>query len=347
MPFGALRPSGRIRGFKGLRTAACLIAMITALTGCGLLPFGNKDNSQSPVAPPPQSEITPQTEPQHLETIAIPPDGTVAVVDPSASPEGLEGYIQVPAPEPAPPPPPLDPVLAAGALQLGPDGTMGSLGLNVEEYFGEATELSDRITRVERVVSALQRDIRILAPPILRLITVEQDIQALVTQLTQLAQAPPPSRASPGAVPLYQPARAGSSGTPPASASPPPPAKVSSGGSQAPSASGPVTVDKLRLGEHADKTRIVFDVSGPATYRYDLDNAEKLLVVELPQAGWADATQGSPGKSPVLASYTVTPMDGGGSRVIMQLKKDTSVVYETVIKPNGYDDYRIVIDLKK
>lgn len=351
MPFGTLRPSGRIRGLKALRTTACHIVMILALTGCGLLPFGNKDNTQTPVDPPPQSTLTPETltdstlPPESIlpSDDAVSPDGVLLPVDPAAP----EGYVQVPAQAPAPAPelPPPDLVAAAGPLQLGPEGAMGSLGLNLESYFGEAADTEERLTRVERALTAIHRDLRILAPPILRLITVEQDIQALVTQLTQLAQASPRTAAPAGAVPLT-PTQAGT-GSPGAAPPRTPAAQQGSGGPPRAAPTGPVTVERLRLGEHADKTRIVLDVSGPATYRYDIDNGENILVIEIPEAGWSGKLQEQVAKSPVLASWNVFPMEAGGSRVILQLKKDTSVVYESVIKPNGYDDYRIVIDLKK
>ncbi len=341
MPFGSLRPSGRIRGLKGIRTAACLIVMIVALTGCGLLPFVNKDETRTPVAPPPQSETLTQNQPQTQTGSAAPPGDAL----PFESAGSLKGYTQIPAPPPLPPAPPPDPLVAAGALQLGPGGTMGSLGVNLEEYFDDTAEIPDRLSKVERTVSAIQRDLRILAPPILRLITVEQDIAALVAQLTQLAQSPSASRAPPGAAPLRLTAGAGGSGASPAITRPA--AQPSGGGYKNPAAKGPVTVERLRLGEHADKTRIVLDVSGPASYRYDLDNGEHLLVIELPEAGWSGKQQEQVAKSPVLASWSVYPMDGGGSRVILQLKKNTSVVYESVLKPNGSSYYRIVIDLRK
>ncbi|MCB9990420.1 MAG: AMIN domain-containing protein [Rhodospirillales bacterium] len=264
-----------------------------------------------------------------------------------------------PAPEGIPPPeitghmtmpmaPPMDEIIAAGPLQLGPEGTMGSLGVNYDSYLDSRADQDTRLSRVERAVTALHRDVKTLAPPILRLITVERDIQALVAQLAELTQAPAVPASAPAA---YIPTPVSPAGTtvrqpayqPAATA----PKQTGSGGMTNTAGKGSVTVHKLRTGEHPDKTRIVLDVSGPASYRYDLDNKEHLLVIELPGANWAAPTQWkAKSKSPLLASYSVTPMDNG-QRVVIQLKKDTSVKYETVIKANGYKDYRIVIDLKK
>lgn len=354
MPFGSLRPSGRIRGYKRLGTAFCLIVMILALTACGLLTPGGKEKKRESAPPPPEASA-PQNPAQTQDSAAIihgqpPLPLQTESPAPADNDNVLEGYTQVPAPvpAPAPPPAPVDPVLAAGPLQLGPDGTMGSLGLNLEDYFTDSADPEDRLTKMERVVGAMQRDLRTLAPPIVRLISVEQDIQELVAQLSQLAQ----NRSPPGAmsaaynaVPLHTPpAGAGGAGGAGTSAVQ---SAAQSGGYANPAAKGQAVVHGLRLGEHKDKTRIVLDVGGAASYRYDLDNGEHLLVIELPDTQWSGKTADTLRKSPVIASWSVAPMEGG-SRVIVQLKKETAVTYETVIKPgSGGGDHRIVLDLKK
>lgn len=350
--------------------------MIFALTGCGLLPFENpfasKEKEQLTNAPPPP-QLTPASNPANSASTndnrqagtmpdmtasasAPTPDGAAPMNGTPDANNAPDGYVQVPAPPP--PAQPLDPIVAAGPLDLAPDGSMGSLGLNLDEYFDDTAPTDERLTRVERAVAAMQRDLHTLAPPIKRLIGVERDIQSLVGQLAELTQAPPPSppvmnspysamAANAGASPqsLYSaPAGTEASGLSSMTATQASATSHGSGGAQA--ASG-ATIRELRTGEHKDKTRIVLDASGPASYRYDLDNGEKLLVIELPGTSWSGATQKSYKRSPILASYNVYPMDGGGSRVVVQLKKATSVSYETVIKPNGNKNYRIVIDLKK
>ncbi len=129
----------------------------------------------------------------------------------------------------------------------------------------------------------------------------------------------------------------------------PPPAAVpkapSVSASEVPTVSGGATVRDLRIGEHEEKTRLVFDVTGPATYRYDIDNDEKLMIIELPGTEWAGKTQWTAGQAPLLASYTASPLDGGGSRVIVQLKQAVSVVYESKLDAGGGQPWRIVIDL--
>ena len=327
MPFGTLRPSGRIRDIKHVAFTTCLFVMILGLTGCGFLPFGNDQKTQSPVPPPQYTEVNEQ-------------DGM------SSSPDG---YKQVAAPAPAVPiTPPLDPVVSAGPLQLGEEGAMGSLGVNLEAYFDPELDLDTRVKRVERAVSAIQHDLKTLAPPIKRLITVERDIQALVSQLADFVEAPkqqiktepvsiPAAMQAPTAMPL--PPKAPMAITHANRGS------IISGGKQM--GGGGVTVLRLRTGEHPDKTRIVLDVNGPPSYRYDLDNAEGLLVIDLPNANWQGKQSEIFKKSPTISSFNVHSMNGSGQRVVMQLKKSTTVKYESVYKPNGKSFYRIVIDLKK
>ncbi len=336
MPFGTLWRSSHIRELKRTANFACLTIAVMALTGCGLLPFGDTNNTQNSAPRPP---VSTDNAAQPAVTAADPAadtmteSGTASMVP--------DGYTQVPAPIPAALTPPIDPVIAAGPLQLGEDGPMGALGINLEEYFDDNADIDTRVSRVERAVTAIQKDLRTLAPPIKRLITVERDIQALVAQLADFVEAPPPPEPAPAPVQM----------APMPSAAPMPTMNAQqkshmiSGGKTIAGSSG-VTVGRLRTGEHPDKSRIVLDASGPTTYRYDLDNEEMLLVIELPQAGWTGKMQETIRKSPVIAGYSVHPFNGG-SRVIVQLKKRTSIAYEIAIRPNGNKNYRIVIDLKK
>lgn len=317
MPCGAQRLSSRIRVYRNELVLMCLLIAVLALTGCGLFPFSKKDENPPPATAP---DVTQSAE--------------------------FAGFSSIPVPT--------NSLAAAGPLQLEPGGSLGALGLNLDTYFtGDVEDTDERIERVERVVVAIQRDLKTLAPPIQRLLYVERDIQALVTQLTELTHPPalpPPQAAFPPEVPRqahWSPPGTGGPGQPVPTAQPPTTPHVT-GGATAPAATGSsVTVNRLRLGEHQDKTRIVLDVSGPATYRYDLDNGENLLVIELPDAGWSGPTQWQSDKSPLLSSYAVYTANGGGSRIVIQLKKGTEVAYETVIKGDGTNDDRIVLDLKK
>lgn len=244
-----------------------------------------------------------------------------------------------------------------------------------------------RFERVENAVLELRKEFDAVKPAIVRLVAVQNDMQDLVAQLhtlltnepapredavtvetEPLAAAPPQDgKKAPATVTAAPPPPAAQSPplpaalTPPATpppeiaAAPPPPAVVpsaapkqeASGGRPVSAGAAGAQVRALRIGEHEDKTRLVFDVAGPVSYRYDIDNGEKIMIVELPGAGWAGQTQWTSAKAPLLASYTVTPSDGGGSRVVIQLKQAASAVYETTIAGGPGEAFRIVIDLRR
>jgi hypothetical protein len=113
-----------------------------------------------------------------------------------------------------------------------------------------------------------------------------------------------------------------------------------------PATSAAAGVNDLRVGEHADATRLVLDLSATAAYTADLDNDEHLLVVELPGASWSGAKKGTSPKSPTVSSWTVEPReDGHGSRLIVQLKKNAKISYERLLPATKTTSPKIVIDL--
>ncbi|HQX27927.1 MAG TPA: hypothetical protein PKX38_08355 [Alphaproteobacteria bacterium] len=91
-------------------------------------------------------------------------------------------------------------------------------------------------------------------------------------------------------------------------------------------------------------TRIVLDLSGPTPHRSDLDNEEKLLLVEMPEAGWSATLNGTFADAPLLVSWTTEPLpDGKGTRLVLQLRDKVQIVSDSSL--NG--PARIVLDLKK
>ena len=112
------------------------------------------------------------------------------------------------------------------------------------------------------------------------------------------------------------------------------------------SGGGESSVTGVRIGEHGSKTRLVFDLdakSKPA-FKYDLDNGEKLLLVEMPSSAWVGSSSGSP-KSPLISGWTASKGAGGGSSVAIQLKKDARVLSTQFLKAEGNDPARLVVDI--
>lgn len=236
-----------------------------------------------------------------------------------------------------------------------------ALGVNTN-LFGEKIKDEDkRLDRLETAVQSLRNDFDSVSPSINRLISVEGDLQELIGQLETLLEQesapPPPQRPAPAPMAAPAPTPVAPQGpampaqtatatptniAPAARPQPiPDPAPVTA---PAPAMAGQSIVS-IRVGEHPDKTRIVLDASGNPNYSYDLDNSEKIFIVELPGTGWSASAQSTFSSSPVLASYRTDSLNGNGTRLIMQLKKAASVVYSSKIGGKQPGQERIVIDL--
>lgn len=105
-------------------------------------------------------------------------------------------------------------------------------------------------------------------------------------------------------------------------------------------------VTAVRVGEHGSKTRVVFDLSGTAKpdFKYDLDNAEHLLLIDMPASSWAAKDKGAP-NSPLIAGWSSQKGANGGSAVAIQLKKNARVLSTEFLKPEGSDPARLVMDI--
>lgn len=104
-------------------------------------------------------------------------------------------------------------------------------------------------------------------------------------------------------------------------------------------------VINVRIGSYPDKTRIVLDMSEPAPYHVDLDNDEKLLVLEVKNAGW-DAKQSYSFKnSQLLSSFTAQEEGANGSRLLLALKQPVKILKKFALKADGPRKDRIVLDI--
>lgn len=109
----------------------------------------------------------------------------------------------------------------------------------------------------------------------------------------------------------------------------------------------PLQVQQVRVGEQANgKTRIVLDTSAAAKINYDIDNGEKILLIEVPDASWA-AKQSQTLKAGGLVSSYKAESDGNGSRLIVQLKGPAQVVSTSRLDPSDGAGYRVFLDLAK
>ena len=103
-------------------------------------------------------------------------------------------------------------------------------------------------------------------------------------------------------------------------------------------------VTAVRIGRHPDKTRLVFDLSGPGKFSYDIDPTGRVLSVRLPQSGWSAAPQ-SPGSGGLVKSLHAAPAPGGGVAVNIELSRPGRLAYGGALPPNAVHGDRIVFDV--
>lgn len=271
-------------------------------------------------------------------------------------------------------------------LELTPGGSLGSLGLNLEPLFAEDLKNpDDRLDRLEATVLAMQTDLQTLAPSMQRMAVVEKDLAAAVQELRDiLNEQNNTALTAAAAAPTPAPAPAPRRVVPPATQAKPAPVNKTetpavekqavvktqadgvagailpdTGGISTPVAATPAAPENniaatpsapairaLRLGEHSNKTRLVFDVTAKPVYRTDLDNNEKLLIVEIDNAAWAGKIP-SALSSPMVQSYSTQALENNaGTRIIMVLKKSAKIGYQEVLNPETANGpYRLVLDL--
>lgn len=260
-------------------------------------------------------------------------------------------------------PAPLSVPPIAGDRPPDPNAPPGTLqpprGINTATLFPPGLkDEGDRLDRLETAVQSLRNDFDTMAPAITRLSGIEGDLQDLITQLEALLEETEPAAVAPSAPlppvaavpeqPALPPAFAPQQPAAAATVPPVAPAAQQAAPASTPAPSGKGDrVSDIRIGEHPDKTRIVLDVNGNAVFTHDLDNLEKILVVELPGSQWSAPAQKSYGGSPLLLSHrTDTINNGAGTRLILQLKSPAAVVYSGLIAGKAPGEKRIVFDLK-
>ncbi|MFP4098962.1 MAG: hypothetical protein ACLFP8_00805 [Alphaproteobacteria bacterium] len=245
-------------------------------------------------------------------------------------------------------------------------------GINYNTLFAEKIRDTDeRFDRVENAVVDIKKEFEAYKPAIVRLAAVESDIQNLIKELEVLLQETPTPQP-----PLDLAGGAGTEeSTPPdeeanldigqldpqpapprdiEKPAPPPPAPSPIQPTQRPPPAPPkvdygdkTVASNFRVGEHETMVRIAFDTNKDTEFSVELDNDERLIIVELPQATWDSPTEKLFPGTALLDRMSVEPINGGnGSMVIISLKKDTKILQQKHLKPDDSAQYhRVYFDL--
>lgn len=171
--------------------------------------------------------------------------------------------------------------------------------------------------------------------------------------LTGGAKAPSSAAPAPGVStpsrPLLPPAEAPAYQPPPPAAAPavatrvPVPAAVA----YTPPVLDVTSIQAVRFGQHDNgKSRLVIDTSAARDFSYDIDNDERILVLEIPGTVWnAGPVTKNILDHPLVQSMTASPDGQGGTRVVFQLLKPAQILWSQAIPPSGSQGHRIVVDI--
>jgi len=239
----------------------------------------------------------------------------------------------------APPPPPPEKVVTAAPAAPSPIDTLRALsppeGLRFTPLFSGKSESTDvRLRRLEDAVQDIRNDVDTVVPAVVRMATIEKDNKAVALQQPSLAPpaAAPTSLVSPQSSAMAAPVNPAPQQQ---SAAAPPPAPSS------PAAPALGNVKDVRIADHADKTRIVLDMTVKYNGAIRLDNNGKELVIPLQQLNWLGPKSFDASSYELVSGYHVA-----NDNLYIDLMYPSQIKAQDIIPPEGgIKDYRAVIDL--
>ncbi|MCB9978103.1 MAG: hypothetical protein H6862_00635 [Rhodospirillales bacterium] len=307
-----------------------LVALFTAfsvLTGCSDRDTSMDVSAQTP-APPPMSAAKPSMTPESIAPGPAP--GLQGMKNPAPLSPGERGGEHLSIDRYA------DAAFKAetGPATKPPAALGGASSGDMTGALESSQSTDERLDSLEESVASLRSEFDTLLPAIRELIEAGKAARISVASGTPTPSDPVAApKATTQAATLSSPA---ASKTPPVAVQTPVPA-----------ASTEVSnVTGVRIGIHPDRTRIVLDLSGPAKFQTDLDNMEKILLVDLPETLWkASGTQTAPGKSLLSSWSTQSAHEGKGSTAVFQLNGPVKILSTSALRPEGKSGHRIVIDI--
>lgn len=248
----------------------------------------------------------------------------------------------------------------------------------------ELKQANDRIAGLEQELASLRNDMNMMMPALTKLAGLQaatnslNDIQPAAggstaagevtrihrnymqangtesdnpeIQMDAPINAPATTGVAPGAVaPLPPPVSAApmTAKTPVPLAAPAVPTATAQPASYTPPAVNMKSIQGVRFGAHeGGKSRLVVDVSDASAFKFDIDNNEHMLVLEIPGTAWnAGPLTRMVQDNPLVQSMTASPDGQGGTRVVFMLQKPAKILWSQAIPPAGMQGHRIVLDV--
>ncbi len=107
-------------------------------------------------------------------------------------------------------------------------------------------------------------------------------------------------------------------------------------------------VKRVRIGEHSDKARFVMDLSGPLNYTLSCKENCSEIKVDLPNVAWSAITHWHADETPIIKSFDVEALAGGGTRITIKARNTMSVGLNGVLAPQEKAErgHRLYLDLQ-
>ncbi len=114
----------------------------------------------------------------------------------------------------------------------------------------------------------------------------------------------------------------------------------------APKMAAGTNVTGIRFGKYKGRDRVVLDLTSAADFRYDLDNNEKILIVDLPNAAWSAQMAKKISSSDAISAYNAQPGQNGGTQLVFSLKRNARISQARPLPPNQKYGHRIFMDIE-
>lgn len=226
------------------------------------------------------------------------------------------------------------------AMSVTRGSLQGSSGLNNTQLFSERLrDEDDRLDRLEEVVQDFRNDFDAVMPAINRLTAIEKDIQQLVGQLKTLLEKPivpmaettPMVEAEERPQPIVEKAK---------------PVKSASSPKKQATTSSAADIGNIRISDHSNKTRIVFDSRSNISYSVNYDDVENLVLVETSAKDVGVNLGALARKSKHVQAVSSTKSANGNVTIVISLKNANDISKGTLIKPNKDSaNYRYFFDI--
>ena len=210
------------------------------------------------------------------------------------------------------------------------------------------TDTNERFERLEKVVQAMSNDFKTLKPSIERLVVIENDLENITFQLENLLkQEQVVETTHTKTIPFVEPDRQiisierGPIYTLPE--------RTTQTSYKAPKSyiNPGNLIHTMRVADHKDKTRVVFETTKALDYEVSIDNGERLVAIQFDQ-GSLGSDPNSLSRFSKLFKSIAHVQEGEGSLIVFELEKDTEILTKQRIKPNKHSsNHRIFIDFKR